>query len=160
MGTHPLARRFAYNTWANRETLNSIRAAGDAAPARAVELIAHVIAAERIWLARLGQPEGDAAHPVWKPLTLDESDAHLAELARGWPAVLARVPADALDRPVTYTNQRAETFSGTPGDILEHALLHAHYHRGQISLLLGRAGLTPAATDFIHWVRTVEAAES
>jgi uncharacterized damage-inducible protein DinB len=158
MSSHPLERRFAYNTWANRESLNSIRAAGDAAPERAVELIAHIVAAERIWLGRLGQPVGDAAHPVWRPLTVDETEAHLANLAAGWPAVLARLPAESLDRPVSYTNQRAETFSSTPGDIFEHMLLHAHYHRGQIALLLGRMGLTPAVTDFIHWVRSVEGA--
>jgi uncharacterized damage-inducible protein DinB len=156
MSTHPLARRFAYYTWANREALNSIRAAGEAAPGRALELIAHIVAADRIWLGRLGQPVGDAAHPVWKPLTLDETETHLADLARGWSDVLARFPAEALDRPVTYTNQRAETFSSTPGDIFEHMLLHAHYHRGQIALLLGRAGLTPAATDFILWARNIE----
>ena len=156
MPTHPLARRFAYNTWANREALNSIRAAGEAAPGRAAELIAHIVAADRIWLGRLGQTVGDPAHPVWKPLTLDEAEAHLADLAAGWPAVLERFPAETLDRPVSYTNQRAETFSSTPGDIFEHMLLHAHYHRGQIALLLGRAGLAAAATDFILWVRNVE----
>ncbi len=156
MSTNPFARRFAYDTWANREALNSIRAAGEAAPARAVELIAHIVGGQRVWLGRLGQPSGDAAHPVWASLPLDETDSQLAELALAWPDVLARFSADALDRPVAYTTLRGEPFTSTPGDIFEHLLLHAHYHRGQIALLLGRAGLTPAATDFILWARAVE----
>ncbi len=158
MSTHPLARRFAYDAWANREALNSIRAAGEAAPGRAAELIAHNAAGQRVWLGRLGQPEGDTAQPVWPSLTLDETDALLADLARAWPAVLGRIPAEALGRPVHYTTLKGEPFTSTAGDIFEHLLLHAHYHRGQIALLLGRAGLTPAATDFILWARSVEPA--
>ncbi len=150
----PLTRRFAYNAWANREALRSLRESGSAAPGRARELIAHIVAAERLWLGRLGQPEGDAGHPVWPSYSLDESEAHLADLARAWPAILARFLPDGLDRAVTYTNTRGETFTGPAGDIFEHLLLHAHYHRGQIAALLGRAGRTPALTDFIHWART------
>ncbi len=156
MPSHPLARRFAHNVWANREALNSIRSAGDAVPGRAVELIAHIPAGERVWLGRLGQPEGDPAHPIWGSPTLDETDAQLSALAVAWPAILERFPPEALERPVAYTTLKGEPFTTTAADIFEHVLLHAHYHRGQIALLLGRAGLTPAATDFILWARGVE----
>jgi uncharacterized damage-inducible protein DinB len=155
MTPHPLARRFAYDAWANREALRSLRDAGEAAPARALEVLAHVVGAGRVWLGRLGQPTEGAAPTVWPTLSLDEIDAHLAELARAWPAALDRFPADALDRPLTYTNSQGQTFTSAAGDIFEHVLLHAHYHRGQIAMLLGRAGLTPAATDFILWARSV-----
>ena len=153
-----LARRFAYNAWANRESLRSLGSGSGAVPDRAGALIAHLIAAERLWLGRLGQPEGDAGHPVWPSFTLEESDAGLAGLARAWPAILARFDPDGLDRAVTYTNTRGESHTSTAADIFEHLLLHAHYHRGQIAALLGRAGMTPAITDFIHWVRSGEPA--
>lgn len=155
MTTQDLSRRFVYNAWANREALRSLRSATGAVPDRAPVLIAHIVAAERIWLARLGHPlaPGDATHPVWPSASLDETDAQLAALADHGRAVFPRLVPDL---PVTYTNQRGETFTDAAGDILEHMLLHAHYHRGQIASLLGRAGLTPAVTDFIHWTRTVE----
>jgi uncharacterized damage-inducible protein DinB len=160
MPADPLARRFAYNTWANRETLRSLRDASGAGPLpdRAPALVAHLVAAERLWLGRLGQPEGDPAQEVWPSYSLDESGAHLDALARAWPAILDRFLAspDGLDRPATYTNSQGLTFTNRAGDIFEHLLLHAHYHRGQVAALLGRAGRTPAFTDFIHWVRTGE----
>lgn len=152
-----LGRRFAYNAWANREALHSLRAQSGTIPDRAEALIAHIVAAERIWLGRLGQP-GDAGHPVWPSSTLDESDAALADLARAWPAVVARFDPDGLDRVVSYTNSRGESFTSTAADIFEHVLLHAHYDRGQIAALLGRAGMTPASTDFIVWARAGEPA--
>ena len=150
-----LARRFAYNAWANRECLRSLRSQPGAVPDRAVALIAHIVAAERIWLGRLGQAD-DTGHPVWPSFTLDESDAGLADLARAWPALLACYVPDGLDRAVAYTNSRGESYTSTAADIVEHVLLHAHYHRGQIAALLGGAGLTPATTDFILWVRSGE----
>lgn len=153
-----LRRRFRYHAWANRESLRSLRDAAEAGPLpeRAEAIAAHLVASERLWLGRLGQAGGDAAQAVWPSSTLGEAESRLDDLARAWPAALDRVLADGLERPVTYTNSQGQTFTSAAGDILEHLLLHAHYHRGQIATLLGRAGRTPAATDFIVWVRSGE----
>ena len=154
------ARRFAYNAWANREALRSLRSAAEAGavPDRAPALLAHMVAAERLWLGRLLPLAADSGLIVWPTFTLDESEAQLADLARIWPAVLDGLDPDRLEHPVHYVNTRGEAHTSPAGDILEQVLLHAHYHRGQIASLLGRAGLTPATTDFIHWARTVEPA--
>ena len=38
-------------------------------------------------------------------------------------------------------------------DVLTHVIIHSGYHRGQIAMLLGRAGHETAYTDFIHCIR-------
>ena len=49
-----LRRQFAYDEWANREVLTAIRAAGSVNE-RSLQLMAHILAAERVWLERLKQ---------------------------------------------------------------------------------------------------------
>src|SRR5215472_14854999 len=49
-----LRKEFAYDIWANRETLAAIRAAGGE-NGRSLQLMAHILAAERVWLERLKQ---------------------------------------------------------------------------------------------------------
>ena len=49
-----LRRQFAYDEWANRDVLAAIRAAG-AVNERSLQLMAHILAAEQVWLERLKQ---------------------------------------------------------------------------------------------------------
>jgi hypothetical protein len=44
-------RLFAYYDWANREVLAALRAA-EAAPPRSLNLMSHILSAERLWLER------------------------------------------------------------------------------------------------------------
>ena len=53
-------RLFAYDAWANQEVLAGLRAASTP-PARPLKFIAHILAAERLWLERLEGQEADAS---------------------------------------------------------------------------------------------------
>ena len=73
--TDPFRREFAYNAWANRETLRALEAAPAASapvPPRAFEVMAHLVGAEWAWLRRLGPAAPDMT--VWPSLTLGECD--------------------------------------------------------------------------------------
>ena len=65
-------------------------------------------------------------------------------------AVLSQVPHRLLQGAVRVY---VESFRNTPRDILTHLGMHSHYHRGQIAILVRRAGSTPAVTDFIVFRR-------
>lgn len=146
-------RQFAYDAWANREALASLRRAG-APPARAVERMAHIAGAGAVWLARLGHPVSTAASPaVWPQLTLEECQELLDGVAQAWERLLDGGDDKALERDVTYTNSQGEAFTSRVEDVLTHVLLHGAYHRGQIASDLRSAGHTPVLTDFIHAVR-------
>jgi uncharacterized damage-inducible protein DinB len=157
----PLLRRFAYNGWANAAVYQSLEGQANATPERAVAVFGHILAAERLWLGRLGlivRPE-EIALPIWPTLPIHEYRAILDGLVASWPAMVAGFVRDGLDRVVSYRNSLGQDHSSTVGDILEHLLLHAAYHRGQVATLLGRAGMTSVYTDFIHWARSGEPAQ-
>jgi uncharacterized damage-inducible protein DinB len=145
----------AYDRWANAETFASLRAAenaGVALPPRAIATMAHIIGAERLWLARIaGEP---SPLPVWPELDLTGASRELTALGAPWDELLHGTAFD-LERDVHYTNSRGMAFVSTVGEILTHVGLHSAHHRGQVAAAVRQAGGTPAYTDYIHYVRTV-----
>lgn len=142
---------FAYDAWANRESLASIGPAAASAP-KAVALIGHIAAAEQLWIARIGAEPPPI--PVWPELSLDQCGPALARGAERWRAYLRTVTDAELIREVAYTNSKGQAFRSRVDDIATHVVFHSHYHRGQIASLVRGAGHTPAYTDFIHAIRT------
>jgi uncharacterized damage-inducible protein DinB len=138
-----------YDEWANREVIGSFRA-GDPT-AGALKLMAHIVAAEHLWLARL--QAGTSPFPVWPELTVEQSEEQLARLAETWREFLAADLPRLLDRLVPYKNSKGEFYESRVRDILTHVFMHSAYHRGQIASEMRQAGRVPAYTDFIHGVR-------
>lgn len=149
MITH-FERLFAYDHWANREAAASLHTA-DPPPARALRILAHIIAAQWLWLARLG--EGARWVAVWPELTLEECEAQIATLPARWREYLAALPAERLPEGVIYTNSKGEPWTNAVQDILQHVVMHSAYHRAQIATEVRAAGHLPAHTDFIHAMR-------
>lgn len=145
-----LRRLFAYDDWANRETLASLRAAG-AAPPLALRRMAHIVGTEWLWLSRLEGEEKPMA--VWPELTLRDCEREMGRLAAEWREHLAGLSEDGLSRRVSYVNSKGEPWESAAGDILMHTVMHSGYHRGQIASDLRAAGFEPAYTDFIEAVR-------
>ena len=143
-----LRRQFFYDGWANREVLNTIRAAGDE-DKRSLQLMAHILAAGRVWLERLKQVPQSV--PVWPPSELAECETEAKKLESEWLEYLNSV-AD-LSQTLSYKNTKGEAWSSSIGDVLTHVLMHSAYHRGQIASHMREQGHTPAYTDFIHAVR-------
>jgi uncharacterized damage-inducible protein DinB len=144
-----LTRLCEYNGWANSETLSSLEGAGPA-PERSRKFMAHVLAAEWLWLRRLKNGKQIA---VWPELTLEQCDVELQELSGAWGDYLDGLTPDQLDREISYTNSKGENWRSNVADVLMHVALHSAYHRGQIASDMRQAGHTPAYTDFIHCVR-------
>lgn len=150
-----LERLVAHLRWADDRTLESLRGVSPPPP-QAVELYAHILGAEHVWLARLLQQPPTTA--VWPLLDLDGC----AELAAANGAELTRLvqslDAAGLDREVPYVNSAGRSFRSSAGDILLHVVLHGCYHRGQVALELRRSGAEPQPTDYIAFVRGAPAA--
>lgn len=148
MNVEDFRRLFRYDDWANREVLNALR---NRPSPRALQLFAHVISAEMLWLKRLRrQPQ---PLPVWPALTLDECATHLAELSRQWLEYLDATGDAGLAEITRYKNTKGEEWENRVADILQHVIMHSTYHRGQIATAMRGEGLTPVLTDFIHSVR-------
>ena len=144
-----LRRQFAYDDWANREVLNAIRSGS--ADHRSLQLLAHILAAERLWLERLqSQPQ---TVPVWPQPALTSCEREVDALPPLWRNYLSETGEPGLSKPISYRNTKGEPFDSTVIDILTHVVMHAAYHRGQIATHMRAHNQTPAYTDFIHGIR-------
>ena len=141
---------FAYDGWANQEVLAGLRTAATPLP-QALKLMAHIFAAERVWLERLEQKPQTL--PVWPEFTAEECSRQAAGLSALWKTYLAGSSEAELARPVTYQNSKGESWSSRKDDILTHVITHSIHHRGQVAAVVRAAGFTPAYTDFIHSIR-------
>lgn len=147
---HHYRRLFQYDAWANQEVLVHLKREQNP-PARAVKFLAHIIAAETLWLERIKGEKPSMA--VWPEFTLAECETLLATITQRWQDYLAPLKLETLAQEIAYTNTKGETFHSAVEDIFTHVLMHAAYHRGQIATEVRAAGHIPAYTDFIHAAR-------
>ena len=143
-------RLFAYDAWANREVLTSIRKCPKPAP-HFLDRMGHILSAERLWLERLLQQEQTV--PVWPKFSIEQCELEMEGIARRWTGYIAVMNPERLEELVSYRNSKGEPWSSRVTDILMHVVMHSAYHRGQIASDMRVAGCTPAYTDFIHCVR-------
>jgi len=148
-----LAKMFRYAAWADRRTLEALRSA-PAAHSEAVPLLAHILAAEHVWLARLEMRE--PRHAVWPALALDECAALSAENESGYQAYLDRLVGDRPTESVRYRTSQGHEFVTPALDILTQVITHGPYHRGQIAKIIARNGATPLNTDYITFTRETD----
>jgi uncharacterized damage-inducible protein DinB len=143
-----MRRQFAYNTWANGEVLKTLRGNGGGSE-RSLQLMAHILAAERVWLDRLMRLPQSVA--VWPEPDLARCETENSKLGRQWSEFLD--DTKDLDQSIAYKNSKGESWTSTVIDVLTHVVMHSAYHRGQIASHMREIGQTPAYTDFIHGVR-------
>lgn len=143
-------RLLAFDHWANREVLGAIEPVANHAP-RAVTWLAHIMAAKRLWFARVaGTAPPFAVNPT---LSVDELRTNLLAAHDEWMAFLDTQADTDLARVIEYTNTKGTPFTSTLGDILTHLPLHGQHHRGQAAVEVRAAGGTPPVIDFIHAAR-------
>lgn len=146
--TEMLLRFFEFDRWANHETMHSLEQMTNP-PDRAVALIAHIAATQRLWFERvLSVPQSVAVWPQW---SLPETAKQLPAVLGDWTRLIATTD---LSREFVYTNTKGEQFRNRVGDVALHVAFHGVYHRGQIAALVRQHGGEPAYTDFIQAVRT------
>jgi len=138
-------RLFAYDNWANREEVRTLRALANP-PAAAIKVLAHIIGTEWLFLGRLRRDPKPAV--VWPDLALDQISEQVDRLCVEWKQKFDR------NDVVEYVNSKGERWSNRAEDILMHVIIHGGYHRGQIATLVRQSGETPAYTDYIHCVRS------
>ncbi|MDH4583494.1 DUF664 domain-containing protein [Pseudomonas sp. BN415] len=159
-----LARHFqhllAYHAWAYQRLLESLRPVDDAALRAPCGLffgslhgtLNHLVAVDRIWLARVRQEP-----PPYDRLDVevangrDELAACLAAGVQAWQTQLAGLEGDALLRPLNYRTMRGEPQRRSLADIVTHLVNHGTHHRGQASAALSALGLETPAMDFIYF---------
>jgi len=150
-----IKKLFAHLFWADARVVESFRALTDPG-AKAIEIFAHVLGAEHIWLARLKQEPPSV--PVWPELSVEQCGALALVNQLGYNEFIDSLDSDDLGREISYANSAGLAFRSTVEDVLLHVALHGGYHRGQVALLVRSSGNAPAGTDYIAFVRGSPAA--
>jgi uncharacterized damage-inducible protein DinB len=145
-----LRKLLEYDRWANREALESLRSVGEAA-VRPRKIFCHVIAAQRVWLARFESPQPPSVDP-WPTLLLAECSAAVEELHQRWIELLNRLTPEKSATELVYRNTKGVEFKTPVRDVLMHVVMHSAYHRGQVAAAVREAGGKPAATDYVVYI--------
>jgi len=144
-----LDRLLDHMEWANRRALEVVRETGEE---RSLELLAHVLATERVWMARIRTGDSSGLE-IWPELTVDECERLMRENLERYRSFAESASEEDLRREASYRNSSGTAFDTPVGEILHHVWLHGAYHRGQIARELREAGEEPVNTDFIQFVR-------
>ena len=159
MTVDELERLYDYNYWANRKVFPVVSqlsteqftqdVAGSYGSVR--NTLVHMLSAEWGWLDRCG---GAKRGPALKPE--DYPDAQT--LIDRWNVVegcvrqfLSTLKDEDLTRVIEFTNPRGEKRSGVIGPLLQHGVIHAVHHRGQVALLLRTLGYAPGNFDVLFY---------
>jgi uncharacterized damage-inducible protein DinB len=152
---------FAYDSWANDLLLDSARRIPEESLRRdlgtshqsVLGTMAHLVAAEEIWLSRWkGAPRSR--------LTGLEEIASLDALCTWWEAVRAERDAYVaslgeadLEREMEMSTTSGATYRHRYADMFRHLANHSTYHRGQVAAMLRQLGEKPPSTDLIRFYR-------
>lgn len=138
-----LLKQLAHEQWANKTLIQNLRQAPHA-PAKAFELIGHIVAVHDIWRARFQQSK--SKYGLWDLIDLDATEKLIEENTVFWKAYIEDLDDESFAKKI------ALDYFGTPAqvsvdDALTHMFTHSAYHRGQIvTLLKGHVEPLPVVT--------------
>lgn len=144
---------FEYDYWGNKEVLKALKKYKKS-PRKTLQLLSHILAAEKVWYARLMEEDSSKLH-IWPEYSWEECQKLAGEVFRNWMSYLEELSAKRLNEKILYWNSKGTAFETGIGDILTHVVIHGGYHRGQIAALLRQEDVKPAVTDYIAYVRSI-----
>ncbi|RYY37655.1 MAG: hypothetical protein EOP46_01790 [Sphingobacteriaceae bacterium] len=140
---------FDYDRYCNELMLELIIKAGN--PEKPVMSMAHILAAQQVWLNRCNGVANAYTVPIWPDWQVKEFSPYINSNPTGWADFLEK--ADFTQR-LKYKTSRGDTFENTVTEILTHVINHGTHHRAQIGQHLKFAGIEALPlTDYIFWVR-------
>lgn len=156
-----IQRLYNYNSWANERVLESLRLIGQerfiinkqASHGSIRGVIAHIAAAEWIWLERWKGSSPVSLLPEAEFGTVEIATQRLRRIDHDLQEFVGHLTEADLAGRREYKTTEGKAFSNVLSDMLLHVVNHSSYHRGQIATLLRQSGAVPQSTDFILFIR-------
>lgn len=140
-----------YDKHTNLQLLQYVFEAGQ--PEKAVQLMAHMLKAQQVWLARC-KDEPMPAGVLWPDWQATAFQCIIEENHAAWIEFLSKLTNGQLSLVKTYQNSKGESFQNSLSDILAHLINHGTHHRAQIGMVLKQIGLEELpGTDLILYIR-------
>lgn len=152
-----IERLFEYNRWANARVLTAVsrlpaeqftKDLSNSFPSVRDTLV-HMVWAEWIWLMRwLGESPKIKFDPADFP-TIARLKEKWREIEIGQVDFIATLTDESLAKVIAYINTKDEEWKYPLGQMMQHVVNHASYHRGQITTMLRQLGEEGVGTDFL-----------
>jgi uncharacterized damage-inducible protein DinB len=122
---------------------------------KAVDRMAHLVAARQRWLNRLGHwPDLPATFP--QGTKLDDLPARVAATEDAWVKYLRGLADSDLDQEIQWQFADGKRYRWNVEGVLTQTFGHAWYHRGQIAQLVAALGGQAVDTDYIFWSKPAQ----
>ena len=144
----------AYDNWANRRVINSLKASPKQ-NSQAVRLLAHLLTAEKAWLTHL-KGEDTSRLDLWPGLSLEQCELLADETHKAYAAFFKDIFQNHFDWARTPENPRGSQCPIPIGDVFVQIISQAAYDRGQVAAAIHANGETPAETDYLTFTREAE----
>ncbi len=155
MNRQDILTLYDYNAWANARVLGAAEPLAQEAFLRDLknsfpsvrDTLAHILAAEWIWLRRWhGESPSKLLAAADFP-TLAGLEEQYAAIEQERRVFLEGLSEDRLSHPFQYTDLAGKAHTLLLIQSLQHVVNHGTYHRGQITTMLRQLGAKPASTD-------------
>jgi uncharacterized damage-inducible protein DinB len=148
---------YEYNRWANARVLDSVSKLTPEQFSRDLQsshrsvkdTLAHILAAEWIWLERW---KGVSPNALLIPSdfpTVESLETRWAAVVGDYTEFIDGVTDGSLAAVIAYTNTRGEEWAYPLGQMLQHVMNHSSYHRGQVTTMLRQLGAEVNPVDLL-----------
>jgi uncharacterized damage-inducible protein DinB len=157
MNKHDVEYLFDFNRWANARVLDSVSKLTPEQFVRDLQsshrsvrdTLAHILAAEWIWLERWKGVSPNALLIPTEFPTLESVVTRWAAVEGDYAEFIEGITDESLDEVITYTNTKGEEWTYPLGKMLQHVMNHSSYHRGQVVTMLRQLGAEVNPVDLL-----------
>ena len=153
-----LTHLYEYNYWANKrylavaETLSTeqlLREQGHSWDSVHAVFV-HMMGSERMWMTRWQGQQGEFLDPRGFPTVASIRD-YWADVGKSIRAFLARQTESSLQRDITYTNPKGETFTLPLWQMVVQPPNHNTHHRGELAAMFALMGIAHPEEEIIQY---------
>ncbi len=148
---------YEYNRWANARLLDVASKLTPEQFSRDLQsshrsvrdTLAHILAAEWIWLERW---KGVSPNALLIPSdfpTVESLETRWAVVEGDYNEFIDGVTDGSFAKVIAYTNTRGEEWAYPLGLMLQHVMNHSSYHRGQVTTMLRQLGADVNPVDLL-----------
>jgi uncharacterized damage-inducible protein DinB len=157
MNKHDIEFLYDYNKWANglmlaaasKLTTEQFIVDLKSSHRSVRDTLAHVLAAEWIWLERWNGTSPKALLDPAQFPTIGALEARWAEVESGQAMFIEGLTDASLDSLISYENTRGEQWTYPLGPMMQHVVNHSSYHRGQVTTMLRQIGAEVSPVDLL-----------
>src|SRR5437879_11594887 len=119
---------FNYDQYANQLISAAIAKAGN--PEKSVQIMAHLLAAQQIWLKRC-KGESTTDNVLWPDWEAGSFEQLINDNHRAWINFLDYSEPDDFNKIISYKSLKGDSYENKLSDILTHVINHGTHNRAQ-----------------------------